>query len=207
MDPMKDMKSEGGKDLDMKDFLEAVMNAKDYEEKKDKPDFEKSGKMGKGMDMKHGMDMGGDKEKSATHLLMKMAKMLNEFCGENCGEGMGKEDSDKPEGDKGDEDDDEDAEGDKDEDYFERIANQLMQAISLIDTHTDSYLDGKEEPEGALDAIDSETSRLLWGKQDENNKLSSYQNANYGKKVANGFMMDNPATSFNKFAFDDEEEE
>lgn len=78
-----------------------------------------------------------------------------------------------------------------------------MQAISLIDTHTDSWLEGGEEAEGALEAIDSETSRLLWGKQTED-KRSSYQNANYMEKVANGFMMDNPATLFNDEAYDKE---
>ena len=84
---------------------------------------------------------------------------------------------------------------------WKSVAKQLMQAISLIDTHTDGVEDGSERADAAIAAIDNETSRLLWGKQDEDNPMSMYQNASYLDKVANGFMMENPADLFNKSAF------
>lgn len=94
---------------------------------------------------------------------------------------------------------------DKEDIDWRVVAKQLMQAISLIDTHTDGVNEGTEDPDGAIKAIDNETSRLLWGMQSEDNKLSSYQNANYFGKTANGFMMDNPAKFFNDMAYDEEE--
>lgn len=74
---------------------------------------------------------------------------------------------------------------------WKSIAKQLLQAISMIDTHTDGVNAGTEKPEGALQAIDNETSRILWGKQEASNPSSSYQNANYSEHAAAGLMMGN----------------
>jgi hypothetical protein len=79
---------------------------------------------------------------------------------------------------------------------WKQIADQLLEAISLIDTHTDGWEAGTEDAEGALKAIDNETSRILWGKQEDDNPQSSYQNANYSDKTSNGLMMENPADLF-----------
>jgi hypothetical protein len=86
---------------------------------------------------------------------------------------------------------------------WKQIALQLLQAVSMMDTHTDGWESGKETPDGALSAIDDETSRILWGKQDDDNPMSSYQNANYSEHTANGLMMDNEAMSYNKAAYGD----
>lgn len=87
---------------------------------------------------------------------------------------------------------------------WKSIAKQLIQAVSMMDTHTDGVEAGTEDPEGALKAIDNETSRILWGKQEEDNPMSSYQNANYGKTTANGMVMTNPAVQFNCDAYGSE---
>jgi hypothetical protein len=76
---------------------------------------------------------------------------------------------------------------------WKQIALQLMESISLIDTATDGAESGSQTPDGALAAVDDMTSRLLWGKQEDDDPTSMYQNANYTEKTANGFMMDNPA--------------
>jgi hypothetical protein len=65
--------------------------------------------------------------------------------------------------------------------------------ISAIDTHTDGAKEHRESEDGAIKAIDDETSRILWGKQDPGVKSESYQNANYSEKAAAGLMMDNKA--------------
>lgn len=87
---------------------------------------------------------------------------------------------------------------------WKSVAKQLLQAVSMMDTHTDGVEAGTEEPEGALKAIDNETSRILWGKQEEDNPMSSYQNANYNKTTANGLVMTNPAVQYNKDAYSSE---
>jgi hypothetical protein len=66
---------------------------------------------------------------------------------------------------------------------YEALYNELHEAIVLIDTQTDAVLgDGEDKiaPEDAIKAIDSITSRVLWGKQDgEMTDENSYQNKNY----------------------------
>lgn len=96
---------------------------------------------------------------------------------------------------------DEDEECDEDNMDWKSIAKQLLQAVSMMDTHTDAYEDGEEEADGALKAIDHETSRVLWGKQTDDNPMSSYQNANYGATTANGLVMTNPAVTCNNDAY------
>jgi len=75
----------------------------------------------------------------------------------------------------------------------QQLYEQLLEAISLIDTQTDSALSGANSPLDSIKAIDEITSRILWGKQTPENPDSSYQNANYGEHVAAGLMMDNKA--------------
>lgn len=90
---------------------------------------------------------------------------------------------------------------DDEETDWKSVAKQLLQAVSMMDTHTDGVNSGTEEPEGALKAIDNETSRILWGKQEEDNPRSSYQNANYSETTSNGLVMTNPAELCNKDAY------
>lgn len=96
---------------------------------------------------------------------------------------------------------------DDDRTDWKSIAKQLIQAVSMMDTHTDGVNSGTEDPDGALKAIDNETSRILWGKQEEDNPRSSYQNANYGQTTANGMVMTNPAEVCNKDAYEEDEGE
>lgn len=176
-----------GPDFDDEDFIKIVMGMGDMKDEDPEERMHDKMKMKKKMMMK---EEEGDEPKSAEHLLKKIAHTIKEYCGDEC-DGMEKKDHD--------DDDDDDKEGEGDD--WKQLAAQLMQAISLIDTHTDGVNEGTEKPEGALEAIDNETSRLLWGKQDEDNPLSSYQNANYGKKTANGFMMENEADLDNEEAY------
>ncbi len=81
------------------------------------------------------------------------------------------------------------------------VGPQLLQVISMMDSHTDAALDGKMPDGAAIQALDNETSRVLWGKQEEANPLSSYQNANYSDSVAAGLIMENPAVLDNKAAY------
>lgn len=88
-----------------------------------------------------------------------------------------------------------------DEPDWKSIAKQLLQSVSMMDAHSDGYETGSESAEGALAAIDNETSRVLWGKQDDSNPMSSYQNANYGATTSNGMVMTNPAVTYNNDAY------
>lgn len=90
---------------------------------------------------------------------------------------------------------------DSDELDWKSIAKQLLQSISMMDSHSDGYENGSESAEGALAAIDNETSRVLWGKQSNDNPMSSYQNANYGATTSNGMVMTNPAVTDNVAAY------
>lgn len=98
------------------------------------------------------------------------------------------EDMDKKSDEDEDEDDDEDCETD-----WKSLCKQLLQAISLMDTQTDAAMEEEMTDEEAIKAIDQMTSRILWGKQEDNNPFSSYQNMNYGKNVAAGLVMSKEA--------------
>lgn len=99
---------------------------------------------------------------------------------------MGEEDEDE-EG----KEDGEDEEGDEPD--WKALCKQLLQAITDMDSQTDAAMEGGMSDEEAIKAIDQITSRVLWGKQEENNPFSSYQNMNYGKSVAAGMIMDKEA--------------
>lgn len=84
---------------------------------------------------------------------------------------------------------------------WKSIAKQLIQAISMIDSATDGAMEGDMSDEEAIKAADAMTSRILWGKQEDDNPMSSYQNANYQATTANGMVMQNPAQTFNGAAY------
>lgn len=91
--------------------------------------------------------------------------------------------------------------GDEIQPDWKSIADQLLQSVSLMDTQTDAVEGGSMDPMAAIDSMDQMTSRILWGKQEDSNPLSSYQNANYGESVAAGLNMKNPAELFNNDAY------
>jgi len=94
-------------------------------------------------------------------------------------------------------------ESDMGEPDWKSIAKQLLQSVSLMDTETDAVESAGMDPQAAIDAIDQMTSRILWGKQDDSNPMSSYQNANYGATTSNGLVMQNPAVTYNNAAYGD----
>lgn len=151
----------------------------------------------------------GECEDKSNNINIDISLIMGKMGGRP-GHGMG-----KPFGEEEDDDDDDDKgkpcikdmlEKDDEDTDWKSIAKQLLQAVSMMDTHTDGVDSGTEDPEGAIKAIDNETSRILWGKQEDDNPRSSYQNANYGKTTANGLVMTNPAEVYNDEAYGKEEE-
>lgn len=99
---------------------------------------------------------------------------------------------------EGDDDDEESSEEedhedneDGDEPDWKSLCEQLLQAISVLDPDADEVVDSKMSDEEMLKAIDV----VLDGKSapEDKDPFSSYQNMNYGKKVAAGLVMDNDA--------------
>ena len=184
----KDKPFGDGREEEKKDLYDDIPGMMPDDDEEDEDDDDMKGMMKPG---KHGKpEMGGDDK--IKHCLKKMMCIMSKLPLDDVKEDFKEDDDDVMVRFK------EDGQPD-----WEMTAKQLMQAISMIDTHTDAYLAGTEKPEGALDAIDSETSRLLWGKQDESNPMSSYQNANYMDRTANGFMMKNMAELFNPGVYGD----
>ena len=85
---------------------------------------------------------------------------------------------------------------------WKSLCKQLLQCVTLMDSQTDAAEMGEMSDAEAIKAIDEMTSRILWGKQSEDNLQSSYQNANYSDTVAAGMVMENKADLFNNGVYD-----